>query len=977
MIIRKASLGCLVLVLAGAFASAAARPAGASARPSPSFHYLGRLQPRFPVALAVREFRSAGARVESVRDGMMIFEVTPSTRLNAFVKRLPCFTHIFTEPISLERDAKARDLVIARQFRAAVAAPARAVRPAKALDAAAVLTVLPGRPDATPAMLEYDRALRAASAKPSRAISRGGILPMVADDPYENHTEAGVTYTDNNVFARATTMAAGAYACQCLDADWYRISVPAGQDLVAGITFANASGNLQMSLYDDAQTTIAMSASYDADFEQVLLSNAPAAKSYYVQVYGESGAMNAYSLSLQTGDLLGAISGHVSAQGTAAPVDQAFVVAFDADYNMIDVTRTGADGNYLIPLPAGSYKLHFDGRTAGCLGEFYDDRSEFAAADVVTVTGLLTTANVNAVLVRGGRLEGMVTAQASGAPVVYPQVYAYDLDGAYLDSGDAREDGTYVVPAVRPDTPFRLTVMAKDDLAQQWWDHQPTIGRATVLTLASGASRAGIDFALPRGAVISGTVTDGSTAAPVAGCLVGAAGPEFETLGYTTTGPDGGYSISPLPAVDTRVVFIGPSGYMIEWFERADLFDTATPLALTPGNTRSGIDASLDVGGVITGRVTSGGVAVPYANVVVHDLEGNRLSSAYAGTDGAYATPTLRPGTCKVFFGPNGSKHRSEWYSDRASFAAADPVTVGHGATTPNIDADLAVGGTVAVSTVNLHDQPIPNVAVRLYDLSQRLIGLTVSDAYGYAPFYGLPVGGYKAHADPALAAGGYAAQWYRNKGSFATANTLSVTSTNDATANLVLLSPPSIQVLKPAAGETWYAGSSCEVAWTSKGTPASTVKIQLLKGTTVAATLKSTTANDGSETCLLPAGLAAGTTYRVKITTTDGAVSGAGATFTVLKPSITITAPTTGTAWNRGTSHPITWTKSGPMAATVMIQLFRGTTLAKTLFQSTANDGSRSWTIATSIPAGTNYKIKITTGDGKVKATSAAFALK
>ena len=71
-----------------------------------------------------------------------------------------------------------------------------------------------------------------------------------------------------------------------------------------------------------------------------------------------------------------------------------------------------------------------------------------------------------------------------------------------------------------------------------------------------------------------------------------------------------------------------------------------------------------------------------------------------------------------------------------------------------------------------------------------------------------------------------------------------------------------------------------------------------------------------------------------------------------------------------------VKWTKTGDQNANVKIQLFKGTTLVKTLATSIANSGSFGWTIPSTLKVGSNYKIKIKTTDGFVSAVSGLFTI-
>ncbi len=92
--------------------------------------------------------------------------------------------------------------------------------------------------------------------------------------------------------------------------------------------------------------------------------------------------------------------------------------------------------------------------------------------------------------------------------------------------------------------------------------------------------------------------------------------------------------------------------------------------------------------------------------------------------------------------------------------------------------------------------------------------------------------------------------------------------------------------------------------------------------------------------------------------------------------PSLDVTAPAAGSTWYTGSAQTITWAKSGEQAAQVKIELFKGTTKVLTIASATDNDEAFDWTPARSQAAASNYRIRITTSDGLLRAESDVFAI-
>jgi hypothetical protein len=77
---------------------------------------------------------------------------------------------------------------------------------------------------------------------------------------------------------------------------------------------------------------------------------------------------------------------------------------------------------------------------------------------------------------------------------------------------------------------------------------------------------------------------------------------------------------------------------------------------------------------------------------------------------------------------------------------------------------------------------------------------------------------------------------------------------------------------------------------------------------------------------------------------------------------SITVTAPTTGVSWARGSSHAIKWSSTGSPGADVKIQLLKSGVVVKTITTSVLTSaGTFTWKVPSTLSPATSYQIKIT----------------
>ena len=95
-------------------------------------------------------------------------------------------------------------------------------------------------------------------------------------------------------------------------------------------------------------------------------------------------------------------------------------------------------------------------------------------------------------------------------------------------------------------------------------------------------------------------------------------------------------------------------------------------------------------------------------------------------------------------------------------------------------------------------------------------------------------------------------------------------------------LKAPTITVTTPLKGSVWTRGTSLPIAWTQAGPQNALVKIVLRRSGTVKLTIATSTDNDGALDWTIPATLAAGTGYDIKITTVDGIVKAISGKFSL-----------------------------------------------------------------------------------------------
>ncbi len=277
--------------------------------------------------------------------------------------------------------------------------------------------------------------------------------------------------------------------------------------------------------------------------------------------------------------------------------------------------------------------------------------------------------------------------------------------------------------------------------------------------------------------VISGRVTNGAGAG-IEGVKVIAEDSDVYNLfiNEDDTDVNGNYTIKDLPAGNVKIVFVGGyAGYIAEWYNDKIDFDSADPVAVTAGGTTVGIDAVLEIGGTVSGRITDGrGVGVQSVLVAVVDRDNNHIGLwNYTDGDGNYKIVGLPPGNVYMFFNGYDAGYVSEWYNDKTDLNSADPIMITKGGVTIGIDAVLELGGTVAGRVTNGEGAGIQWVRVIVKDSNDIAVGSSVTKTNGEYNINALPAGNFKIFFDGSNA--NYLSRWYDDKIDFDRADPIAV----------------------------------------------------------------------------------------------------------------------------------------------------------------------------------------------------------
>jgi len=192
--------------------------------------------------------------------------------------------------------------------------------------------------------------------------------------------------------------------------------------------------------------------------------------------------------------------------------------------------------------------------------------------------------------------------------------------------------------------------------------------------------------------------------------------------------------------------------------------------------------------------------------------------------------------------------------------------------------------------------------------------------------------------------------------------------------------STPTITVTSANGGETMQAGwtgyMNPNIQWKYTGDPGPNVKIELLKGgvlnSVIVASVPIGSGGKGSYYWNIPVSQAAGTDYRIRVTSTSNSsyTDTSDGDFTIIAaPTITVTSPNGGESWQPASTYTITWTYGGslfsPPFNSIKIELLKGGVLNSTIVSDVSvgsgGSGSYIWTIPGGQASGSDYRVRVT----------------
>jgi hypothetical protein len=440
------------------------------------------------------------------------------------------------------------------------------------------------------------------------------------------------------------------------------------------------------------------------------------------------------------------------------------VIAFPVNGGIGYGATTAKNGTYTLRrMPPGRYDVTFaavlcPGNTNWLQQAYPDENSPFAQGSPVTVRARHTTSGIDGNLRLGGEISGMVASASGkglrGICVTGNGTVAGGFVGITIGSGPR---GAYALHALFPG---KYTVSSTIGCPSNA-NYAPASSKA--IKIRHGRVVTGVKLVMATGSEVTGKVTAAtSTGQPLAGICVAATNRTGSITGEAATNSAGTY----------KLVGLGSGTYQLEFApgcnSSANYVPASATVHLTEGMVARGVNAALQVGGIISGTVTNAGGS-PVGGMCIQ-LAGTSSSGNIpeaTASDGTYQINQLSKGTYDIGFaggcGSTGS-YAPYWYDDQTDGDLATPVVL-PAAGTQTVNAKLQPGATISGTVTSASGARLPDTCAvfaetpSLAELGAFLAAAPTARSGSYS-IPNLAPGQYLMQFG--CATGKYASQWFR-----------------------------------------------------------------------------------------------------------------------------------------------------------------------------------------------------------------------
>ncbi len=304
---------------------------------------------------------------------------------------------------------------------------------------------------------------------------------------------------------------------------------------------------------------------------------------------------------------------------------------------------------------------------------------------------------------------------------------------------------------------YRINFEGSGEWVGQWYAGVETEAEAADYEVDSGAIRIDADAELVKGATVEGTITDpgGTGLGQIRACVNLADGDPSGNF-CATSESSGHYRIVGIPAGEYKLRLERmslTSDYLTQYWPGGRSFAEGTTIGLAKGATKAGVDATMQLGGTISGKVVNesgeplkGLFVCTYPVLADTNFSACSSTTAETASDGTYTLHGLYSGEYKVAIRPGfgAGNYLPSWFDGQPTRRGATAVTVTAPTAVTGIDSTLAHGGVIAgtVREAGSHT-PLSFFSVCAYYVGSHSSHCAQTKADGSYRIESLPTGEY------------------------------------------------------------------------------------------------------------------------------------------------------------------------------------------------------------------------------------------